>query len=79
MIKNLTILMGSTGPMLFTYTAVSITVGLTETSQKTYCTEMISIHFCMFFCINSKELKQTPCHYISHYINTFVLCLYEYI
>lgn len=25
----LTILMGSTGPMLFTYTAVSITVGLT--------------------------------------------------
>lgn len=55
--------MGSTGPMLFTYTAVSITVGLTETSQKMHCTEMISIHFCTFFCIGSKELKQTPCHY----------------
>lgn len=26
-------LIGSTGPMLLTYTAVSITVGLTETQQ----------------------------------------------
>lgn len=28
-------LIGSTGPMLFTYTAVSITVGRTETQRKT--------------------------------------------
>lgn len=27
-------LIGSTGPMLLTYTAVSITVGLTETQQR---------------------------------------------
>lgn len=32
-ISLLTILMGSTGPMLFTYTAVSITVGCTEMHQ----------------------------------------------
>lgn len=30
---SLTMLMGSTGPILLTYTAVSITVGLTETTE----------------------------------------------
>lgn len=31
---RLTMLIGSTGPMLLTYTAVSITVGLTEKQQR---------------------------------------------
>ena len=35
-------LIGSTGPMLFTYTAVSIIVGLTETQQKTYHTQAVT-------------------------------------
>lgn len=43
--STLTMLMGSTGPILLTYMAVSITVGLTEISQKMYCIDKDNIHF----------------------------------
>lgn len=42
--SSLTILMGSTGPMLLTYTAVSITVGLTGTTEDIELNLMLEVY-----------------------------------
>ena len=69
-------LMGSTGPMLLTYTAASITVGLTEIYQKTdmnlHRTYLLTDVINIYHKVNDSKEKHIPRRDFMSRLNVYV-------